>query len=310
MPFSICYLLRLQHAVARDDKGKPIDRDFYNSPLTSSGKSYDDMLLAKFETVYTGSGDQGSSLFVFNVEQGLPVFPEWLFFNRATARARKGVEIGPTRLVLSLSGGHVVGGFPPHEAFAIGGTNSVRGYEEGAVGSGLSYVVGSGEVSFRMFGPVEGTIFADYGSDLGSGPLVPGDPAGARTKPGSGYGYGAGIHVDSPLGPLRAVGRQLSQLCADSVTRRLLMDQLSCPTVGVNERSRFTLYLGRRTKAKGWGRSTIFDARPLRVPSGTTTAPPGQLLLPHACMAGYWLYNPIAAAPAVLGIVWLLTFPI
>ncbi len=30
-----------------------------------------------------------------------------------------------------------------------------------------------------------------------------GDPAGARGKPGSGYGYGAGVRVDSPVGPLR-----------------------------------------------------------------------------------------------------------
>jgi outer membrane protein insertion porin family len=44
----------------------------------------------------------------------------------------------------------VEGNFPPHEAFAIGGTNSVRGYEEGAVGSGRSYAVGSGEVSCRL----------------------------------------------------------------------------------------------------------------------------------------------------------------
>jgi outer membrane protein insertion porin family len=40
----------------------------------------------------------------------------------------------------------VVGNFSPYEAFAIGGTNSVRGYEEGGVGSGRSYVVGSGEI--------------------------------------------------------------------------------------------------------------------------------------------------------------------
>lgn len=30
-----------------------------------------------------------------------------------------------------------------------------------------------------------------------------GDPAGARLKPGSGYGFGVGIRLDSPLGPLR-----------------------------------------------------------------------------------------------------------
>lgn len=44
----------------------------------------------------------------------------------------------------------MVGNFSPHEAFAIGGTNSVRGYEEGAVGSGRSYVVGSSEISFPV----------------------------------------------------------------------------------------------------------------------------------------------------------------
>ncbi|WJZ88589.1 hypothetical protein VitviT2T_007871 [Vitis vinifera] len=195
--------LIFQHAGAHDEHGKPIIKDFYSSPLTASGNTHDDALLAKFESVYTGSGDHGSSMFVFNMEQGLPVLPEWLFFNRVNARARKGVEIGPACLLLSLSGGHVVGNFSPHEAFAIGGTNSVRGYEEGAVGSGRSHVVGSGEISFPLYGPLGGALFADYGTDLGSGPTVPGDPAGARLKPGSGYGYGFGIRLDSPLGPLR-----------------------------------------------------------------------------------------------------------
>ncbi|XP_073111338.1 outer envelope protein 80, chloroplastic-like [Elaeis guineensis] len=158
--------LIFQHAGARDDKGNPIIRDIYNSPLTASGNAYDDMLIAKFEGVYTDS--------------------DW-----ACSTSFKCIR------------GHVVGNFPPHEAFAIGGINSVRGYEEGAVGSGRSYMVGSGEISFRMFGPVEGVLFADYGNDLGSGPTVRGDPAGARGKPGNGCGFGAGIRVDSPLGPLR-----------------------------------------------------------------------------------------------------------
>ncbi|CAG7910854.1 unnamed protein product [Brassica rapa] len=195
--------LIFQHAGARDEQGNPIIKDFYSSPLTASGKTHDETLLAKFESIYTGSGEHGSTMFAFNMEQGLPVLPEWLFFNRVNARTRKGVHIGPASFLFSLSGGHVVGNFSPHEAFAIGGTNSVRGYEEGAVGSGRSYVVGSGEVSFPMRGPVEGVLFTDYGTDLGSGNTVPGDPAGARLKPGSGYGYGFGVRVDSPLGPLR-----------------------------------------------------------------------------------------------------------
>ncbi|XP_010420773.1 PREDICTED: outer envelope protein 80, chloroplastic [Camelina sativa] len=195
--------LIFQHAGARDEQGNPIIKDFYSSPLTASGKTHDDTLLAKLESIYTGSGDRGSTMFAFNMEQGLPVLPEWLCFNRVTGRARKGIHIGPARFLFSLSGGHVVGNFSPHEAFVIGGTNSVRGYEEGAVGSGRSYVVGSGEMSFPVRGPVEGVIFTDYGTDLASGNTVPGDPAGARLKPGSGYGYGLGVRVDSPLGPLR-----------------------------------------------------------------------------------------------------------
>ncbi|KAL8161291.1 hypothetical protein V2J09_012780 [Rumex salicifolius] len=193
--------ITFQRAGARDEKGDPVIKDYYSSPLTASGKTHDDMLVAKAETVYTS--DLGSSMFVLSMEEGLPVLPEWLNFIRVNSRARTGIALGPASVLFSLSGGHVVGNFSPHEAFAIGGTNSVRGYEEGAVGSGRSYVVGCGEVSFPLIGPVDGVIFGDYGTDLGSGPSVPGDPAGARLKPGVGYGYGFGVRVESPLGPLR-----------------------------------------------------------------------------------------------------------
>ena len=130
----------------------------------------------------------------------------------------------------------ILGDLPPYEAFPIGGTNSVRGYSEGGVGSGRNYVAGTAELHMPLIAPVEvsripaaharqswqlmrvclafvalmastcgtqGTLFFDYGSDLDSGASVLGDPAGARGKPGSGFGYGAGIRVDSPVGPLR-----------------------------------------------------------------------------------------------------------
>lgn len=187
----------------RDENGQIKIADMYGAPLTFSGKAYDDMLLAKLETMYADSGEHGSSMLVFNMEQGLPVLPEWLFFNRLNIRARHEMRIGLAHCIASFSGGKVIGDLAPHEAFAIGGTNSVRGYEEGAVGSGRSCAVSSVEISVPMFGPVEGAIFGDYGTDFGSGQTVPGDPAGARNKPGNGYGYGAGIRVDSPLGPLR-----------------------------------------------------------------------------------------------------------
>lgn len=93
-------------------------------------------MLAKIETVYTGSGDHGSSMvrydlnavlqfkcnsmfliitclvlqFVLNVEQGLPLLSEWLSFTRVNTRARKGVEIGPARILLRYEI-HVVNAF-------------------------------------------------------------------------------------------------------------------------------------------------------------------------------------------------------
>lgn len=43
-----------------------------------------------------------------------------------------------------------MGSIAPHLAFAIGGPNSVRGYGEGAVGSGQSCLVSRSELTFPM----------------------------------------------------------------------------------------------------------------------------------------------------------------
>ncbi|KAK9826498.1 hypothetical protein WJX81_006524 [Elliptochloris bilobata] len=55
---------------------------------------------------------------------------------------------------------------PPYEAYRIGGTNSARGYCEGRVGSGRSYLAGMAELRFPICGLVEGTLFAEW---LGTG---------------------------------------------------------------------------------------------------------------------------------------------
>jgi outer membrane protein insertion porin family len=88
---------------------------------------------------------------------------------------------------------------PPYEAFSLGGPNSVRGFEDGGLGSGRSFLQATAEYRFPIVSILGGTIFADYGSDLGSGKSVPGDPAGTRLKPGKGLGYGAGVRIQTPL---------------------------------------------------------------------------------------------------------------
>jgi len=64
--------------------------------------------------------------------------------------------------------------------------------------------LGSVEYRFPIVWRVGGVVFADFASDLGSGDTVVGEPGVIRDKPGSGFGYGLGLRVRSPLGLIRA----------------------------------------------------------------------------------------------------------
>ena len=56
--------------------------------------------------------------------------------------------------VRDSAGGTIIGDLPPYEAFPIGGTNSVRGYSEGGVGSGRTFGVGTAELHWPLYGPI------------------------------------------------------------------------------------------------------------------------------------------------------------
>jgi outer membrane protein insertion porin family len=75
----------------------------------------------------------------------------------------------------------------------------VRGYGEGRLGSGSSYVQAAVEYRFPVFSVVSGALFFDYGSDLGTSTKA----AQLLNKSGDGYGYGLGLRIQSPLGPIR-----------------------------------------------------------------------------------------------------------
>lgn len=59
----------------------------------------------------------------------------------------------------SFTGGSIVGDMAPYQAFAIGGFDSVRGYGEGAVGSGRSCVVMNSEVTIPLVCEKKATKF-------------------------------------------------------------------------------------------------------------------------------------------------------
>ncbi len=106
---------------------------------------------------------------------------------------------GPQAIAFNIQGGTILGDLPPYEAFSLGGSNSVRGYEEGGLSSGRSFVQASVEYRFPVFSVVSGALFFDFGSDLGTTDRT----AQLLNKDGTGFGYGIGVRVNSPLGPIR-----------------------------------------------------------------------------------------------------------
>ena len=183
-------------------------------PLTFSGSSGDDLLSLQFGAVRDLRNNPlrptSGSILRLGVEQSLPIGEGSILLTRFRGSYSYYIPVtftnftkGPQSLAFNLQGGTVVGDLPPYEAFALGGSNSVRGYGEGEVGAGRSFIQATAEYRFPVFSVVGGALFVDYATDLGSGNSVPGDPAGVRGKPGNGFGFGLGIRVQSPLGPIR-----------------------------------------------------------------------------------------------------------
>ncbi|MCS7030267.1 MAG: BamA/TamA family outer membrane protein [Gloeomargarita sp. SKYG116] len=110
----------------------------------------------------------------------------------------------PEVLAFNIQAGTILGRMAPYEAFSLGGTDSVRGWGEGELGTGRSFLQATAEYRFPIFNIVRGALFVDYGTTLGSQDDVPGNPGGIRGKPGQGLGYGIGIRLAAPfLGNLR-----------------------------------------------------------------------------------------------------------
>ncbi|KAJ9189327.1 hypothetical protein P3X46_000636 [Hevea brasiliensis] len=192
--------IKFEHVHLLNDDGRSITSDPDGFPVTCSGSPHDRMVVLKQESRYVKANDHSFSHLSMQIEQGIPVLSKWLIFNRFKFVATRGVKLGPAFFLASLTGGSIVGDMAPYQAFAIGGVGSVRGYGEGAVGSGRSCLVANSELTFPVNKMLEGVVFLDCGTDLGSGRLVPGNPAQRQRKPGSGIGFGYGLRLKSPFG--------------------------------------------------------------------------------------------------------------
>jgi outer membrane protein insertion porin family len=201
-----------QGVSVQDASGAVALRDTANNPLTFSGTSRDDLLMVQLglsqDTRNSFFNPNQGSLLRLGVDQSVPVGSGSISMTRLRGNYTQYIPIGlfgsspKQSLSFNIQGGTVVGDLPPYEAFSLGG-NTLRGFGDGAVGSGKSYAQASAEATFPIFDFLGGALFADYGTDLGTGSSVLGNPAGTRGQPGSGFGYGAGIRIDSPFGPLK-----------------------------------------------------------------------------------------------------------
>lgn len=203
-----------QRVRTTDEDGNLEEEDAAGNPLSFSGDGVDDLWTVQFGIVQdlrnNSFAPTSGSVLRLGTEQSIPLGAGNILFNRLRASYSYYIPVsflnfneGPQALAFNVQGGTILGDLPPYEAFALGGTNSVRGYEEGEVGAGRSYLQASMEYRFPLFSFLGGAVFLDAATDLGSGDSVPGSPGPDRGKPGSGVGVGAGVRIQTPLGPIR-----------------------------------------------------------------------------------------------------------
>ncbi|GAB4153428.1 MAG: BamA/TamA family outer membrane protein [Cyanobacteria bacterium J069] len=206
--------LQYQNVRLQDADGDLAPEDELGNQLSFSDSGTDDILLVQFSATQDRRDSAVAPTRGYNLrigtDQSIPIGQGNIFFNRLRGSYSRYFPVditdfseGPETLAFNVQGGVVLGDLPPYEAFSLGGTDSVRGYEAGDVGSGRAFVLGTVEYRFPIFSIVGGVLFVDIGSDLGTGSDVPGQPAVVRDKPGSGIGFGLGIRVQSPIGAIR-----------------------------------------------------------------------------------------------------------
>lgn len=204
-----------QHVQVEDEDGEISPVDEFGNQLSFDESGEDDLLTLEFDAVRDRRNNRkqptDGSVLRLGVDQSIPVGSGSIFMTRIRGNYSYFIPVdftsftekGGETLAFNVQAGTVLGDLPPYEAFSLGGTNSVRGYELGALGAGRSFVQATAEYRFPIFSIIGGALFVDVGTDLGTADDVPGEPAVVRDKPGTGFGYGAGVRVQSPLGQIR-----------------------------------------------------------------------------------------------------------
>ena len=199
---------------------EPVDE--LGNPITTSSDGQDTLLTINFRSVLDRRNNflnpTRGYRFAFNSDQSIPIGDASISHNRLSGSLSGFIPLklfgftkGDRTLVLNVQGGTIIGDLPGYEAFNLGGSGSIRGFKGAEVGTGRSFITTTAEYRFPIFKfkafkekyTVGGTLFVDYGNDLGSGDTVRGEPAEVRDKPGNALGYGFGFRVPTKFGTIR-----------------------------------------------------------------------------------------------------------
>lgn len=117
-------------------------------------------------------------------------------FNKYSAEDRQYFKVGHNQVIaVRLMAGYADGKMPEAGMFAIGGGESLRGYNDDEF-KGNKMVLGTAEYRFPIAKKIEGVVFGDSGKTWG------GSGSGNSTN-GLKYSVGAGLRITTPLGPIR-----------------------------------------------------------------------------------------------------------
>ncbi len=174
-----------------------------------------------YSTLNNGRNPTAGDFFSFGTEQFISVGNDSPTFNRAKTtythfipvnwikiakgcRPSTGEELNCSQTIgLQAKAGAIVGELPPYEAFCLGGSSSVRGWNTCDLGVSRTFGEASVEYRFPVWRLISAAFFIDGATDFGSQSNVPGKPGKLLGKNGSGFSPGAGLIVNTPIGPLR-----------------------------------------------------------------------------------------------------------
>ena len=134
-------------------------------------------------------------------------FPvNWLKISKG-CRSKPGEKADcPQAIGVQLKTGAIVGDLPPYESFCLGGSSSVRGWNNCDLAVARHFGEASVEYRFPVWRLLSAAFFIDGATDFGSQSEVPGKPGKLLGKNGTGFSPGAGLIVNTPVGPLRLEG--------------------------------------------------------------------------------------------------------